>query len=493
MERAIFLRKAARLADAGLVTAGLASLFVFAGFFYEYALSGHRRFSSPIYAVLYFVCPLVLSGFLFAALRFEPARRVTLLIFLTTSLISTYILELGVETTYAWTYASTRPLMIVLEDSSTKQKDAAALAARWGVDVDARSADEALSALRAVDPSAIPVVTPENDLFTDQPDGTIKSAISIDGHEVVPLAGISNRTTLLCNENGEWIHYRSDDRGFNNSGQIWLTDTLQIAALGDSFTHGYCVPPERSFVALIRNPYPLTLNLGIAGNGPLMMLATLREYVPRFKPPIVLWFYFEGNDLEDLQRERRTALTRYLDKTFRQGALSRQHDLDRAMIDQITRLTALGEQRRERRLAGRLRGRVQTFVQLAAIRTALGLVGGVEPDSINIADKPNMDVFRDTLTEAKASVAGWGGQLIVVYLPDWARYAGYRSPGVEQRDNVLSLIRSVGIPVIDLDPAFRATGDPLALFPFRRSGHYNETGHHLVAEEVLKAVARISR
>ena len=41
------------------------------------------------------------------------------------------------------------------------------------------------------------------------------------------------------------------------------------------------------------------------------------------------------------------------------------------------------------------------------------------------------------------------------------------------------------MPLIDLDHAFRAHPDPLALFPFRRLGHYNEAGHRLVAEAVL--------
>ena len=57
-----------------------------------------------------------------------------------------------------------------------------------------------------------------------------------------------------------------------------------------------------------------------------------------------------------------------------------------------------------------------------------------------------------------------------------------------QRAHVLRIIRTLGIPLIDLDTAFRSHPDPLALFPFRRLGHYNEAGHRLVAEAVLRTL-----
>jgi hypothetical protein len=44
------------------------------------------------------------------------------------------------------------------------------------------------------------------------------------------------------------------------------------------------------------------LNLGQAGNGPLIEYATLREYLtPNVKK--VLWLYYEGNDLKELKAE----------------------------------------------------------------------------------------------------------------------------------------------------------------------------------------------
>jgi hypothetical protein len=47
----------------------------------------------------------------------------------------------------------------------------------------------------------------------------------------------------------------------------------------------------------------------------------------------------------------------------------------------------------------------------------------------------------------------------------------------------------MNIPIVDIHPAFASRRDPLALFPFRRFGHYTEEGHRLVAEEVRRALA----
>ena len=104
-----------------------------------------------------------------------------------------------------------------------------------------------------------------------------------------------------------------------------------------------------------------------------------------------------------------------------------------------------------------------------------------------------MEIFHDALSQAKRQVSAWGGQLYFVYLPEWARYSNYTSWGETTRDRVFTLVRDLGIPIVDIDAAFQARGDPLSLFPFRGVGHYNETGHRIVAEEVLRSLSSNDR
>ena len=82
------------------------------------------------------------------------------------------------------------------------------------------------------------------------------------------------------------------------------------------------------------------------------------------------------------------------------------------------------------------------------------------------------------------------GQLIFVYLPDWTSYTNFYSPGKATRSEVLALVRDLGTPLVDIMPRSRLTVIRCPSFPFRRPGHYNEMGHRVVAEEVLKALSR---
>jgi hypothetical protein len=95
---------------------------------------------------------------------------------------------------------------------------------------------------------------------------------------------------------------------------------------------GAACPPTKILSLLFRDRYPATLNLGGGGNGPLLMLATLKEYAEPVKARTVLWFYFEDNDLTDLRKEKNAPLLmRYLTDGFRQGLFGQQAAIDRSL------------------------------------------------------------------------------------------------------------------------------------------------------------------
>src|SRR5262249_47410310 len=186
----------------------------------------------------------------------------------------------------------------VLAFSTSKVGDEVQIAKEFGVNFDARRPLEVILDLKKRHISAVPDVFPRA-LLERQADDTRKSKITINGTEILPLGGIANRATVFCNDGGEYVIYESDEHGFHNPKGIWDAGHIDVAAVGDSFVQGSCVPSDQNFVALIQKRYPLTLNLGKMGNGPLMELATLKEYLPSLKPKVVLWFYYEENDYRD--------------------------------------------------------------------------------------------------------------------------------------------------------------------------------------------------
>ena len=442
--------RTARLADIVLVAGGVVCLLAFFYFFYWYVWTHEREFTAAPGIIINIVLPGVLASALFASLRCRPAHRVTLAIFCISSLLSIYSLELLLLVARTFGHFDTRTRLEVVRDLRNR-----------GID-------------------AVPTVFPSV-LWDDQPDGNVRSTISIDGSEVLPLGGISNKPTVMCNESGEWITYRSDEHGFNNPQGAWQSRDISIAAVGDSFAFGACVPADKNFVALIRKRYPATLNLGINGAGPLVELAALKEFLPFFRPKVTLWFYLELNDPLELNQERRSGLLmRYLNGNFNQGLITRQTEIDNV----LTRYVDTKRKSAEAKTVREYLNDGLDIIKLSTVRTKLGLVYGTSKVD-TASDELQTRLFREILQNARAFTKAWHGMLYFVYLPAYERYIAPPSAG-DNRDAILALIRGLNIPIIDIHEAFQAHGNPLRLFPFGQRGHYNEEGHRLVAETVLR-------
>jgi hypothetical protein len=446
---------------------------------YYYSWTHERYFTSTIGPVLYYLLPAALAGLLLASLWLEPSSRINLSFLLVSTGVSIYAIELL--------------LAFLSIDERVK------IAKEFGVAFDTRSKLEVIVDLAKQHISAVPNIFSIG-LFKKQTDGTVKSELTINGTETLPLGAIANRTTVFCNENGDYVIYESDEHGFHNPKGIWDAGRVDIAVVGDSFAEGFCVPSEKNFVALIRKHYPATLNLGKTGNGPLTELATLKEYLPSLKPKVVLWFYYERNDLTDLKFEKDSPLLMsYLRDNFTQGLLNQQVSIDQALTTYYVK-TQRSTETQKRLEAG------TAIIKLTHLRSRLGLdFGDYEHGRETVSDS-DLGLFGQILSEAKALVGTWGGTLYFVYLPYRERYANPEIDNkidnknsdqalslvlekVRYQDRVLGVARTIEIPVIDIHPVFQTHGDPLALFPFRRSVHYNEEGHRLVAEEVLHSIS----
>jgi lysophospholipase L1-like esterase len=443
---------------------------------YVFDLSAAKQFTGPAVAFVYHAVPAVLAVLCLAGLLLRPAARINLALVLVSAVFSLYAGELLLSS--APSFLSAAPEGV----------EAA------GMQFDRRSKIQVIEDLRANGINALPTVTPAV-LLQRQPDRSLKSAITLNAAETLPLGWVSNSYAVFCNENGYWVSFESDERGFHNPRGIWTAERVQIAAVGDSFAQGYCVPSDRNFVALIRERHPATLNLAIAGNGPLLNLAGIEEYLRSVQPPIVLWFHAEINDLCGLEIERHSALLmRYVTGPFSQGLPAKQAEIDSAISSYLDRVTAAYRFQKWRGI-----------LTLKNLREQLGLIhtsredmdryhyrhygcneieGAMYPRSFGSRDA---ELLRRVLAKARDSVGSWGGVLYFVYLPEWQRY---RNPSMANpyRAEVLQLARSLEIPVIDVHETFEAQKDPLAMFPFRRQGHYSAEGHQRTAEAVLRAL-----
>lgn len=346
---------------------------------------------------------------------------------------------------------------------------------------DRRTMREVVTSLRkAGDLNAVPIVYPS--YITRHPD-VVDKQLEVDGKLVLPLSGISNRTTVLCNESGYWATYQSDEFGFNNPKGIWR-NPVDIAVIGDSFSHGNCVHPKEGWVAQLRMHYPRTLNLGMGGNGPLYELATIKEYLPEIKPKIVIWEYFEANDSRIPAEAVLPILQRYLvESDFSQGLKSKQLKID-ALLDQIVQEQIVDTSNVKPQETSIPSFNFYDFLALRTIRSKLGL--GFSGNSTVTAQA----TFLKALIEANRLVKSWGGQLYFVYLPSYSGLVSTERPWYSSREDIIRIVDQQRIPVVDLYPAFKAQPDPLSFFPYRGPFHYNRSGYQLVAEKVLERLTQ---
>lgn len=302
------------------------------------------------------------------------------------------------------------------------------------------------------------------------------------GRELFPLGGIANAAIVSCNETGRYFVYDSDGYGFNNPATAW-DGPLDIALVGDSFSMGACVRPDESVAALLRRRHPRTASAGMGGNGPLLELATLTEYVAAHRPRVVVWMFYVGNDIRDLGAERdNPILRRYLEPGFSQGLRARQGE-----IDDMLRAKASLEYDAALAGAGNLEVKPRSYDALDLL-TARRIRQALRKAAVARLNFREWAELGRILAAARDRTAAWGGRLHVAYLPSHEQIAGDRhSPAAQRR--LAALLTELGIPLIDGAEIFAGHADPLSLFPFRKDGHYTPEGYRLLADLIGRVIA----
>lgn len=96
------------------------------------------------------------------------------------------------------------------------------------------------------------------------------------------------------------IELRTDADGFCNDG---VPERCDIIVTGDSFVGQSPVQRDYYWATMAANKAGMSLyNLGVGGYGPQQELGVLKRHGLPKQPKIVLWAYFEGNDLRDAER-----------------------------------------------------------------------------------------------------------------------------------------------------------------------------------------------
>ena len=314
-----------RLATVVLLGASGCCLSALFYFVFHYGWTGERQFTTRFGPLIYYAAPAILALLLALSTKLKPGFRVSLAVSFLLFGASLYGSEIF------WQLSPRKVTMQAMLDAPSGQRREIAdqLAREFGVEIDSRKRQQVVDDLRRKGIDAMPQLVLPPVIHVGP---GFEPEININGSPLMPLGGKANTVSVVCNQTGEYLTYKSDEHGFYNPPGQWRPGELDIVATGNSGTNGLLRAERQEFCRTHPQARPRLLNLGMSGAGPLQQLAALKEYGATLKPATVLWFYAEGTGLHEIQIEKHSRMfLRYLEPGFNQDLIHRQPDVDQAV------------------------------------------------------------------------------------------------------------------------------------------------------------------
>lgn len=398
---------------------------------------------------------LLLSFSIFLIFAKEETKKNAIIMF-TSSIIMVYLSNFLVEKLFFESDKTTRRLRI--ERSKI-----------LGNPYDERSKFEVVSELKNIDIRSYPTFGPKD---------FIEYENSKEKLNLFPLGNVSNANIVLGNELGYWSVYKSDRYGFNNENKIYNTD-IDLMLIGDSFVEGSAVWSSLNYAGNLIRLGKNTANFGRVGNGPYLNYAIMREYAKKIKPKTVLWIHCE-NDLNNLHTRKNliknTILHNYLeDENFSQSLLSKQDEIDELIKNHIYEKTKTYIEKSNTIL--------ESMLKFITLESSVKFINRffVKKDSDYLI---SIDNYSEIILKAKKLSKEIGSDFVFVYVPIWGKYGLNDSNywPFEYKKKLLMNIRKNNVHIIDIDERIDMLDNPLKLWPFELSGHFNEEGYRFVSE-----------
>ncbi|MCV6825434.1 MULTISPECIES: hypothetical protein [Halocynthiibacter] len=304
----------------------------------------------------------------------------------------------------------------------------------------------------------------------------INRVLGVERLQDAMLGGVPFEQVMLCSNGHQPITYSADRYGFNNPDTIY-ENAIDVMVIGDSFIEGICLPPGDDIVGQLRQHIPASASFGSRGTGPLFHLAVLGRYGRELKPPHTIFAFFEGNDWENLKREKTFPYLKEAldaDSDFGETQLSPQmQEAANSVIERWWAETTGG--------TAEVLSRNSVLRNFLALQKTAGQLGIHYPRAAT--EQP---IYNEIIKAAKGLVNEWDGELSILYIPAADRYAGLFDSGFAFNQHKLVSIAAeeAGVPVIDLSEVFKATEDPFSLYAL--DSHFSRAGASLGAKTVAE-------
>ncbi len=302
-----------------------------------------------------------------------------------------------------------------------------------------------------------------------------------ENNKIFPLSGLSYSKTIDCNENGYYSTFLSDRYGFNNEDNDWSKKTINFLLIGDSNAMGSCVNPEQNIIGNLKKKTSENfLNLGYAGNGPMINLATLIEYGSILDFENILLIYTEGNDNRDLGREvLNQVLNNYLNsETYSQKLIKNNSIKDKLVKANIEKNFNL--RKTEKKTS------ILDFLKLTNVR---GLIHNIKLSNTEeeILYKEHENVFK----KFKKIADNKNAKIIIIYMPTYDRYVLNNELYKKKFRLINKISKENNFNLIDLSKPFENFKDPTSLYPFKMKGHLSPYGYKVASEVIYNELKKM--
>jgi hypothetical protein len=283
-----------------------------------------------------------------------------------------------------------------------------------------------------------------------------------------------------------------DRSGYRNATEL---DRADIVLIGDSYVEGGFVSDHQVVSSLLQAGLGRPVaNLGVAGYGTAQELVVLNRDAMPLRPRVVIWFFFEGNDLYNdelfesvMRASRELGATPWTDRHgwWRRSFVRNAHAQLRLMLYLLVprycpHFGTVG--------AGPHRGQKVLFAPEAAVPWTK-------------FERDRWDRAQHTLREAARATRERGVNLLLVYVP--IKFRVYRDfielPAGELRDWTLwplpdlfaQFCRTEGLACLDLTGPFRDSVRTGGMPHAPTDSHWSAEGHRLVARTLEELLASL--
>jgi hypothetical protein len=300
---------------------------------------------------------------------------------------------------------------------------------------------------------------------------------------------------LLCLNNPPYPYLvRLDRHGFRNAEDL---DTADVAVIGDSFIEAAETASDRIVTSVLGRLTSSTVaNLGRGGYSPQQELIVLQRYALPLRPRVVVWTFYEGNDLLDLEYHdaMMSALARgeiqvspsAYERSFTRSALGGLY----ALIEGCSRDSG-------------------NWFSSGSFRTAKGedvpihffMYTKLPNDTWSPQHAAALRRVRNILQRAYEVTQGRGITLVVAFIPlsfrvykdvvqctDSSTCATWAVNDLPQRFETAVAEVSDKIPYIDLTPLFVAEAKRGRLSYIPDDTHWSAEGHRVAAEAIAESI-----